>query len=70
MNGLDQDLVRVFTQMQQPADRFACFMSLREQFLGLLMPQTRQSMADDDLIWKLLQVRKSRKLPAIHREGK
>jgi len=70
MNDLDSDLVRVFTLLQQPADRIACFGSLREMFLGQLAPQTRQSKSDDDLIWRLLQVRKARKLPTLHREAK
>lgn len=70
MNSIDQDLVRVFTLLQQPADRIACFGSLREKFLGLLLFKTRQSKCDDDLIWRLLQVRKARKLPTFHREAK
>ena len=69
MNSLDQDLVRVFTLMKQPADRIACFRSLRETFLGMLSIQTRQVMSDDGLIWRLLQVRKARKLPSLHREA-
>jgi len=67
---LDQDLVRAFTELQEPADRIACFGSLREKFLGQLSLQTRQSNSDDDLIWRLLQVRKARKLPTLHREAK
>lgn len=71
MNDLDdQDLVRVFTLLQQPADRIACFGSLREKFLSHLSPQTRRSMSDDDLIWRLLQLRKQKKLPTLHREAK
>ena len=70
MTDLDQDLVRVFTVMQQSADRIACFKSLRERFLGMLSIQTRQVMDDDGLIWRLLQVRKARKLPSLHRESK
>jgi hypothetical protein len=70
MNNLDQDLVRVFTMMRQPADRIACFTSLREKFLSMLSEETRQRLTDDQLIWSLLQVRKGGKLPAIHREVK
>jgi hypothetical protein len=67
MNSLDQDLVRVFTLMQQSADRIVCFARLREQFLELLAPYSRQSMSDDALMVKLLQLRKAKKLPALHR---
>ncbi len=67
MNPVDQDLVRVFTLMQQPADRIVCFARLRNEFLALLTPQSRQSVGDDDLIWRLLQLRKQQKLPALHR---
>jgi hypothetical protein len=70
MNALDQDLVRVFTLLQQPADRIACFGGIRAKFLGMLSHQTRQSLCDDDLIWRLLQARKARKLPKLQREAK
>jgi hypothetical protein len=70
MNDLDLDLVRVFTVMQQPADRIACYESYRRRFLGLLSEQTRRSLCDDDLVWRLLQLRKSKKLPTLQREAK
>ena len=68
MNDLDQDLVRAFTELQQPADRIACFHQLRVLFLGKLLDHTKRSYQHDDLIWRLLQLRKAKKLPALHRE--
>ncbi len=67
MTDLDQDLVRVFTVLRQPADRIACTLSLRERFLGSLSSQTRQSLSDDALMTRLLQLRKAKKLPSFHR---
>jgi hypothetical protein len=69
MNDLDSDLVRAFTHLQQPADRIACFLPLRKQFLGLLLDTTKQSMDEDSLCWRLLQLRKKRFLPSLHRES-
>ena len=68
MNDLDQDLIRVFTELQQPADRIACFQQLRALFLGKLLEQTKRSHQHDDLVWRLIQLRKQKKLPALHRE--
>ena len=69
MNDLDKDLVRAFTLLQQPVDRIACFRDLREQFLAKLTAASRWAMEEDYLFWRLLQLRKSRKLPALHREA-
>lgn len=67
---LDQELIAAFSSLQQPADRIICFQSLRDQFLGLLPEAIRQSKIDDDLCWRLLQLRKAGKLPALHREDR
>jgi hypothetical protein len=69
MNSLDQDLVRAFTELQQPADRIACFGQLRQEFLEKLPSQVIRSSDHDDLVWRLLQLRKQGKLPALHRES-
>lgn len=69
MSSVDQDLVRVFVLLQQPADRIACYSSIREQFIDLLAPQTKSVMDEDNLMWRLLQLRKRRMLPALHRGG-
>lgn len=69
MTDRDEALVRAFTSLQQPADRIACFRSLREQFLGLLPEEVRTADGDDALIWRTLQLRKSGKLPTFHREN-
>lgn len=67
---IDQDLVRVFTELRLPADRVACFLPLRERFLKLLADSTKQSLSDDDLVWRLVQLRKQQKLPTLHREAR
>jgi hypothetical protein len=69
MSVIDQELVNAFASLHQPADRIACFRPLRDQFLGLLSEQVRGSRNEDDICWRLLQLRKSGKLPAFHREA-
>ncbi len=66
---LDQDLVRVFTELRLPADRIACFLPLRELFLDKLSKTTKQHLSDDALIWRLVQLRKQQKLPSLHRDS-
>ncbi len=70
MTQVDQELVTAFTSVGESADRIACFQQLREQFLRNLPDLVTQSYQHDDLIWRLLQFRKQRKLPTHHREAK
>jgi hypothetical protein len=69
MTRIDQDLVTAFTSIAEPADRIACFRPIRDRFLSLLSEETRQLQDEDALCWRLLQLRKQKKLPALHREA-
>ena len=70
MTTVDQQLVTAFTSVGESADRIACFRRVREQFLGLLPEQVKKSHQDDELVWRLIQLRKQGKLPTFHREAK
>jgi hypothetical protein len=61
----DKELVLAYLALQQPADRIACFKSTRASFLRMLPESVRQQKDDDQLIWRLFQLRKSGQLPAI-----
>jgi hypothetical protein len=64
----DNDLIRAYQSLRKPADRIACFQTIRALFLNLVPDHIRANNDDDQIIWRLLQLRKSRKLPAIRKE--
>jgi hypothetical protein len=63
MFDLDQELVFAFTSFNRSVDRIAAFQQTRNQFLDTLPQGIRSLYGDDALIWRLLQLRKSSRLP-------
>lgn len=65
MSNNDQVLINAYLKLRVPADRIAAFLPKRQAFLDLLHFRSNSSIQDDDLIWRLLQLRKSGKLPPL-----
>ena len=70
MSNSDQALVDAYLHLEIPADRIAAFLPKRQAFLELLADARKPSVLDDDLIWRLLQLRKSGKLPPLTKGGR
>ncbi len=70
MSNSDQALINAYLHLRIPADRIAAFSVLRRSFLDCLPPERSDWGSDDDLIWRLLQLRKSSKLPPLNKEGR
>ena len=68
MSILDQEIVRAFTESGTSVDRIACFQKFREQFLQKLPAHTTRTTPHDDLVWRLMQLRKQSKLPPLGQE--
>jgi hypothetical protein len=65
METLDRMVLEAFTSFGFSVDRIATFRGIRGLFLALLPAEPRAAAGEDDLIWRLFQLRKSGRLP-IH----
>lgn len=70
MSNVDQALIAAYLTTKTPADRIAAFTQQRRSFLECLPPVRSDWGSDDDLIWRLLQLRKSGKLPPLTKRGR
>ena len=68
MDQRDQAIVDAFTSFGESVDRIACFQSIRRRFFDRL-PSDIQGQNHDDVVWRLLQLRKSGVLGCTRREG-
>jgi hypothetical protein len=59
----DQALINAYASLGVSVDRIAVFIEIRHRFLARLPPDVRASQPDDDIVWRLVQLRKARKLP-------
>jgi hypothetical protein len=58
----DQALIKAYTSLGVSVDLIAVFAEVRNTYLASLPLEVR-TLSDDDLIWRLIQLRKNRKLP-------
>jgi hypothetical protein len=70
MSTTDQAIIAAYLQLRIPADRIAAFLAHRQAFLNLIAKRQLLTQRDDDLIWRLLQLRKCGKLPSLRKGGK
>ena len=59
----DQAIIEAYSSIGVSADRIAVFGQHRHEFLSRLPTEIRAE-GDDDIIWRLLQLRKVRRLPS------
>jgi hypothetical protein len=68
MQQRDQTLIDAYLAVGQSVDRIAVFTEARNRFLSRL-PQEAREPGDDLIIWRLVQLRKAKKLPALPSEN-
>jgi hypothetical protein len=68
MSHRDQALITAYSSLGVSVDRIAVFLSVRRAFLDALPAEVR-AVSDDELIWRLVQLRKDRKLPITPSEN-
>jgi hypothetical protein len=68
MTSRDQALLNAYTSLGVSVDRIAVFTETRTKFLASL-PAEAQADGDDATIWRLVQLRKNRKLPTLPSEN-
>jgi hypothetical protein len=68
MSEHDRVIIDAFTSTGESVDRIACFRAIRRCFLNYLLPHLRD-VSDDDLVWRLLQLRKAGKLSGTQQKG-
>ena len=64
----DQMLINALSSLGESVDRIACFRTIRQQFIASL-PEFARVTDHDELVWRLLQLRKSGKLITKHLEN-
>jgi hypothetical protein len=69
MNEQDQALVDAYTSLGVSVDRIAIFTELRPAFLARVPADIRAEQKDDHILWRLVQLRKNRKLPTLPSEN-
>jgi hypothetical protein len=62
MPNLDLLIIRAFTSTGSSVDRIACFGAIRRRILDHLRPLI-QDVNDENIVWRLFQLRKLAKLP-------
>jgi hypothetical protein len=67
MENADVQLVAVFASLGESVDRIACFKTVRQRFVEQLPDQLRAE-DDDQLVWRLFQLRKAGKLIVRNQE--
>jgi hypothetical protein len=68
MNTLNEALVRVYTSFDSTVDQIAASAAKRSEFRTLL-PENFRSITDDELVRRLLNLRKSSKLSRRQTQG-
>ena len=68
MKTLNEALVRVYTSFDSTVDQIAASATKRSEFRSLL-PEEFRSINDDDLVRRLLNLRKSSKLSRRQTQG-
>lgn len=63
MDNYDSALVRAFVSLGTSVDRIATFRKARQEFLARLPEEIRIGADEDDLVWRLIQIRKRGLLP-------
>jgi hypothetical protein len=69
MARYDQALITAYYSVCLPVDRIVVFTELRNRFLAHIPTDIRADYTDDDILWRLVQLRKNRKLPTIPSEN-
>jgi hypothetical protein len=69
MNVQDQAIVAAYSFLGTSVDRIAVFSELRAAFLARLPKELRADHDDDQILWRLVQLRKNRKLPTLPSEN-
>ena len=63
MTVVDQVLAEPFTSFNSSVDRIATFREVRAEFLARLPREVCGDADEDNLIWRLFQLRKTGRLP-------
>ncbi len=66
MENHDSALVEAFISLGTSVDRIAVFRATRQEFLSRLPDEIRTGADEDDLVWRLIQIRKRGRLPKNH----
>ena len=69
MNNRDHILIDVYTSLGVSVDRITVFTKHRNAFLALVPADIRSEQDDDHILWRLVQLRKNRKLPTLPSEN-
>lgn len=69
MNRQDQVLIDAYTSIGVSVDRITVFIELRNAFLVRVPTDIRAERGDDHILWRLVQLRKNRRLPTLHSEA-
>lgn len=69
MTNRDQALISAYTSLGTSVDRIAVFTEVHTAFLARLPAEVRAEQGDDSIVWRLVQHRKNRKLPALPSEN-
>lgn len=69
MTNRDQVLINAYTTLGVSVDRIAVFTESRNAFLAQIPPDIRANQDDDHILWRLVQLRKGRKLPTLASEN-
>lgn len=63
----DQEIVKAWISLHESVDRIACFRDVRQRFLSQF-PNSANIGNSDEIVWRLMQLRKSKRLPTIAQE--
>ena len=69
MKNHDQSIVTAYSLLGTSVDRITVCSELRAAFLSRLPAELRADHDDDQILWRLVQLRKSRKLPTLPSEN-
>ena len=69
MNEHDHAIVTAYSLLGTSVDRITVFSELRAAFLARLPKELRTDHDDDQILWRLVQLRKSHKLPTLPSEN-
>lgn len=65
----DQHLINAYASLGVSVDRIVVFSEVRDVFLARIPADIRAVHNDDDILWRLVQLRKNRKLPTLPSEN-
>ena len=70
MTQRDQSIIAAYSSLGVPVELIAVFTEVRSVFLARLPDEIRAGDDDDNILWRLVQLRDSRKLPPLISENR